>query len=774
MALISHAIPNLFNGISQQAAALRLPSQAELQENAYSTIVDGLQKRYPLVHSAILSVTGDYSTALVKVLNYSATEKYVLFLNGTTIKVFDIDGTEKTVNTPDGVSYLSTTDSYKNMQMVTVADYTFITNKTKVTAMGSTTAAETPTGVVWVKTGRADTDYTVNVNGNIVTHTSGGTGAPATWKTNAIAAALVTLINAIGGYTATQDGSNIKIVQNSGLDFDLATSDSYGDQALKAIKGSVQKFSDLPAKFFENVTVAIEGESENQFDSMYVKWVAGADNTTGVWKETVKPQQKDSFNLATMPHQLVREPDGTFTFEVGEWGARSIGDDVIAPAPSFIGSTVNQVFFYKNRLGFLSEENVILSRNGEYYNFFPETATEVLDTDPIDIAASNTKISILEYAVPFDESLLLFSARTQFVLTDEELLTPNTVSINVVTEFEASNKVMPVAAGQNLYFPVEKNNFSGMREYYVDSELVSHDAADITAHCPYYLPGNIYQMASSSNEDLLLVVSADEPNAVYCYKYYWGGDEKIQSAWFKWVFDVGDTVLGMDIVGTEVIFVIERDDDVYVDIMNLGAGQVDTGLGYLVLLDRKVYLTGSYDSGTNTTTWTLPYAYAGTVEAVTSGDFGTNGGRILNIEHPTSTTVTATGDYSGGQTIIGIPYTMRYRFSEQFVKDSQNSAIITSKLQMRNLFLSFINTGYFRVEVSTPWSPVYSYQFTGKVIGSGSMILGQPNVEDGTFRAPLMADSRDIQIDLVNDSSMPCQFQSAEWEAMYSIRNRRT
>ena len=33
-------------------------------------------------------------------------------------------------------------------------------------------------------------------------------------------------------------------------------------------------------------------------------------------------------------------------------------------------STINNLTFYKNRLGILSEENVVFSENGEFYNFF--------------------------------------------------------------------------------------------------------------------------------------------------------------------------------------------------------------------------------------------------------------------------------------------------------------------------------------------------------------------------------------------------------------------
>ena len=70
-----------------------------------------------------------------------------------------------------------------------------------------------------------------------------------------------------------------------------------------------------------------------------------------------------------MPHVLIRGADGNFRFEVDgdtytmsgtdftlpKWGERVVGDLISAPNPSFIGNKINNVFFFRNRLGFLAE-----------------------------------------------------------------------------------------------------------------------------------------------------------------------------------------------------------------------------------------------------------------------------------------------------------------------------------------------------------------------------------------------------------------------------------
>ena len=57
---------------------------------------------------------------------------------------------------------------------------------------------------------------------------------------------------------------------------------------------------------------------------------------------------------------------------------------------------------------------MILSRTRDFFEYFPETVTTVLDTDPIDVIASNNKVSVLQYAVPYQDELIIFSQQYQF------------------------------------------------------------------------------------------------------------------------------------------------------------------------------------------------------------------------------------------------------------------------------------------------------------------------------------------------------------------------
>ena len=250
MTIISAPIPNLINGVSQQPFALRLASQAEEQQNCYSSIVEGLTKRPPTEHVALLD-GGDYSGAYVHMINRDTAERYVVILADGMLKVFDFEGNERTVNTPDGLGYLAATSPATEFSAVTIADFTFIVNKSLTVEMAADTApAQSPSALVWVRQGNYSTDYKVTLSG------PGGVTADHTTpdndgsliQTDHIAEQLKTKIDGVAGYTCERFGSSLHITRTDGAEFNMATEDSFADLALQSIKDEVQTFDELPPR----------------------------------------------------------------------------------------------------------------------------------------------------------------------------------------------------------------------------------------------------------------------------------------------------------------------------------------------------------------------------------------------------------------------------------------------------------------------------------------------------------------------------------------------
>lgn len=795
MSLISSAIPNLINGVSQQPYALRLSSQCELQENGYSSVVEGLRKRPPFKHQMRIT-SAPSGEIFTHIINRDESERYLVLIGGGDLRVYDLlSMTERTVNFPTGKTYLSTTSPASTFKAVTVADYTFILNKGVTVAQGSTLSpTRNPEAVLWIKQGTYGCKYAIYINGSLAASYTTPTGSSASdsqyLATDYIAAQLMTgltssNITSANGWITKVNGSSIYI--SRATDFTISITDGQGDQATKAVKGKSQRFTDLPAKGFDGLSVEVVGDQSSNFDNYYVRYQDDAGMSSGSWVESLKGGESLGLNASTMPHVLVRESNGTFTFKAATWNNRLVGDLDSNPMPSFVTRKMNDIFFHRNRLGFVSDENVIFSRAGDFFNFFRSSATDVLDTDPIDVAVSHVKVSILQHAIPFNETLLLFSDQTQFMVKASESLTPKTISINQTTEFECALQSKPVGAGQNVYFAVNRGDYSAFREYYIQPDTQTNDATDVTSHVPKYVSGNITKIAASTNESALVALSGDDRDRLFIYKFYWNQNEKLQSSWSVWTFSADDTILSVDFIESEIWAVIKRADGVFMESAPLNPGATyDDNLGFPFHLDRQVsqdQCTVSYDSATNTTSITIPYAVTTPSDFQLVGGFGDPARKcgsvipysVTGTSVDNKTTIQVSGNLQ--KFVFGRSYIFRYRFSTLVIKeDAQGGgqrSVGNGRLQLRRLTVNYDKSGYFRAEVTPLNRQTYRYVFSGRIVGSASNQIGSVALESGKFSFPIMSKNDQAMIDIINDTPLPCALLSADWEAMYVTRDQR-
>jgi len=783
MSLITSSIPNMVNGVSQQPFALRSATQAEEQINGLSSISKGLQKRPAFRHIAKI-MDGKIGNAFVHLINRDQSERYVVEAHNGGLQVFDLEGYQLTVNMPNGASYLQTVNPQEDIDAVTVADYTFIVNKNIVVEKATTTAPSRQNeNMVWVKQGSYGAKYTIKYgtaahsyttpDGSEASHSTDiATDKIATQLANGIRAA----VEETGGSVSTL--GSVVFIKNGGT-HTVAAEDSLGNTAAIPIGPEVQRFSDLPAQAPNGFEVEVAGDQSSSFDNYYVKF------TDGVWKETIKQGEKTRLWGGSMPHALIREADGTFTFREIQWEPRNIGDLKSNPFPSFVDQSLNGVFFHRNRLGFIAGENVVMSKAGDFFNFFKGTATDVLDDDPVDVGVSHTKVSILRHAVPFAETLLLFSDQTQFQLGRSEILTPNTVSINQTTEYEVSLKAKPGAAGRFVYFTVGRGEYSGVREYFVDRNTEVSEAADVTGHVPAYIPGDVFKIASTSNEDALVLASNQSPNELFIYRFYWADSEKMQASWSRWNLGDQARILNCDFIESDLYAVIEREDGVYLEVCSLAPGYRTPGLDFAIHMDRLSTQNQVFNliyDGTNTT-FELAYKTASIdqLQVVTGQAGSLPEGIILKAQADNSgiwTKVTVPNrDLRNEAFAVGITYEFRYRLSQLALREPSagggQKTVTSGRTQIRKVKALYAASGYFRAEVTPFRRPTYEYVWAGRKVGSARNPIGSTAIDGGEFDFPVLARNDNVSIEFVSDSFLPVSLLGAEWECYFTTRSKR-
>ena len=912
MAIISRAIPTLLRGISQAADSTKQADHCDIQDNADSNPVLGLVKRSGLQYVTNLS-SSTLSNVHIQTINRDLNERYVAIFSDGDVKVYDIDGTEKTVNKPDGTTYLDTTDPRNVIKTVTVADFTFVVNTSITAAMDSTTLSEPSSNitqaVVFLNQISDKSTYKINVDSTTASHdTSNDTALDTSFVAGTLAHKLQgingqspSVGSALSGFTVVQNGSVLHIKKIDGSDFSITGTDSQGNTQLTVIKNSVQRFTDLPTVSPNGYVVEVKGDENTNFDNYYVKFVTinGGTFEEGQWEECVKPGIEFKFNYDTMPHVLIRQADGNFRFarvdgdtytvtigsgsysqfgnlvtitkanhglvtgtiinleftpsgssntdnpsngaypihvvntntftvnrsvnnnaalsvsnysntgswvnpaidfKLPKWGERTVGDLDSAPDPSFIGSKINNVLFFRNRLGFLSNDNVILSRAAEFFNFFPETVLSVIDSDPIDVSASHTKVAILRSAVTVEQELILFSDQTQFVLTSStDNLTPNSANVVVVTEFESDDDAQPVGAGSSIYYLSKRGSFANVREYVYQRDLVIRESSNITVHVPKLIPSNIFKFAVSTSADVLVCLGTDEPNKLYINRWLYGQQyQKILNSWSTFTINENRSIKNVDFIGSDLFLVIEEANGITLEKIPFENQFTETNATFEYRLDHKVTeaTTGvsvSYNASTNISTFTVPYRLRANMNVVGrylgSGETSTfvneqgttitlKPGRLVPTSNSTdgsTSTITATGDYRNSKFIIGEPYEMHYRFSQQRMTAGSGGQaggeFLSGRLQLHHFYIKFEDTGFFNVEVTPDNRDTSTYKFTGKFLGENT--IGAVNLESGFFKVPVMSRADRVNIDVKNNTFLPTTLASAEYEAMFHMRSRR-
>ena len=940
--VVSQSIPNFLNGMSQQTPSQRGINQGQDQVNFQNNIVDGLSKRPPLEYVATLDGTNVFpNTTKIWNIQRDESNRYICAFYDNGVKVYDLAGNEKTVTYPDGNTYLNTTNPKADFRMVNIADYTFVVNKSITpTADSTTSAAKIEEFHVYCKSTNYGREYKVGVNHpDIVTAgiTEGyevifqvptghdastdskyrdtskiidillyGTGS-AHYNASANGIAFKTINKATGATVSSSQGLNNyapitaeftfeqhnSVIYGKPTDgnagYTVTTGDGSGDTAMYAIRDKIQDFTKLPYYGKVDTIVKITGDEGDTLSDYYVKFEG-----LGVWTETLAPATSLGLTDTTMPHALINNNDGTFTFQKLDWTDRSCGDATDTNTdPSFVGKTIQNLTFYKNRLGILSGENLILAENASYFNFFATTVTQVLDTDPIDIAASGTQVNTLKNSVSFNETLLLFSDTAQYKLDHAgDTISPTTAILNEVSSFEHDDNVTPIGAGKFAYFAQARTNNTAIREYYSDDDTLTNDGLDISVSVQTLIPTNAYQIISNTVEDCLAIlcsdtadsqvapysassdVTATNADTMYIYKYFFDGGEKVQTAWSKWEFAGVKILGGFSIESNVYLFTAEGQTTKLfkVDLRNLK----DATLGFGIYIDKMASVTGTYSSGTNLTTLTSPYGAKtglmavdktdGTDYALTSASNATCtitvsdaaniavGSTITITDNAgVSTTMTATNSVGGSRTNddvadniavgsggvlginnlagysapnpaagspiitvtravagdsnltvtssdptrlavtnfvapsytlvgnhtslwIGTPYESKYTLSPQYVRENTGRgllAVTTGRYQIRNIALTYENSGFFTAEVTPENRSTSTTVMNGYVLGTSGSTIGAPALHSGTIKVPIQCRNTDFTFDIKSSSHLPMYVASAEVEGYYHNRANR-
>lgn len=838
MALVSQSISSFKGGVSQQPDVVRYPDQLKEQINAFSSEVEGLQKRPPSIHIGRLGDSLGNSKVRYHIINRDENEQYVLEMKSGGLRVWDLQGNTKTVNVDEEAkAYLVCEDPLDDFRAITIADYTFILNRKFTTKMAKDLTPDNNEGYVLfdIRGGNYGKTFEIWIDDDF----KAGLRIPAgtsTWhvrytSTSKIAECLYYALKGKKGgenaneywggvvwaqgagqlsgegdesqarvVTSSKGWDNIGITDNfdvkifgdstigirkkNGSGFKYVGKDGSGGTLMYTAKTQVTAENKLPNAAPDGFILRIKGYSNSDTsDDYYVEWV-DSDKT---WKEAPAIGIEYKFDPTTMPHALVRQADGTFKFQQLKWADRLVGDDESNPVPSFIDRTINDIFFYRNRLGFISDENIILSASSDFFNFWFETATGVLDTDCIDVAVSSNKVSILTHAVPFSRELMLFSREGQFVLGSDGTMTPKTVKVDQVTSFEYNPEVQPLNIGNNIYFVNNRVDYCSLMRFYTIQDVADlRDAEDVSSHIPRYIPVGISRISGNSTENTITMISESNPNTIWIYKFIMVNGNNLQQSWSKWTMGTPDSrILLAEFVNANIYFVLSTPSGLYLERAELTGNTIDfADEPVRLFMDRKkeyvIPSDSKYSDFNNYTEVSFSDVYGAVPTIGTTYFLVTPEGYVYKVSDWDKETgkFRVTGDLRNQKVFVGRQFEFRVDLSQIVIKQSNAAGAVVSedegRLMLRYFWFNYSDSGVFHTRVSNSLKHrEYNYTCTSKLLGRSDTQLGVNKVFSNIFKFPIHEVNTEVDISIISDNVQPLNIISGGWEGLYTRRTQK-
>jgi hypothetical protein len=467
------------------------------------------------------------------------------------------------------------------------------------------------------------------------------------------------------------------------------------------------------------------------------------------------------------------------------WVDRQVGDIKSNSWPSFKDNTIDGISFFKNRLVFSSQDNIITGVAGNYFNFFQTTVATVLASDPVDISAGSTRPLRFRRMLPYQRGLLCFSDNGQYSLqTTTEAFSTQTAEMLEVGSYDMLANLAPIDIGPSIVFASQSARATSIFEAQFTAEGESRTrVAELTRIIPRYLPPDIQDMQASTTASIFTLRSKQAEGQLYCFKFYDVGNERKQAAWFRWIMP--GLIEHQSFSGNVLTLVLRSKTNsatlslvqITIDNNNSNSPLVFQGDQVDVRLDLHSYNPPVVYNSTNNTTEVgiadhLADYQGQTWECVTisTTDPGvTFTGPLINTpSNPVGRKwhLRIPGDVSSSRYAIGTRVRAEATMPAFYLKGRDDKRDTRNIPIVHRLTFSSFNSGPFQVEVNSLGRAQFVATLEQKV--AGRYVPGTlPMVRNRTNTVPILAKGDATEVKIVAPYLFPVAIDSVLWEGTY-------
>ena len=605
-----------------------------------------------------------------------------------------------------------------------------------------------------------------------------------------------TILGSITAVANSISGISTKVIGNGIYFFSDTTSFNINvveDDLMRVMQSSVNDVQDLPNQCKNGYIVKIANARISDEDDYYLRFDGQNDKDgNGSWAECAAsaiPRRLHNMPLVIQRESLANPGTdteiATFVVKQFTYGERAIGDTVTNTMPSFLDKRVNKVLFFRNRLAFLAEENVVTCRPGTLGkpNFFVETALTVSTADPIDISAASMFPSELFDGMELNTGLLIFSTNQQFLLaSDDTVLNPDTAKLRSISTFNYNKAIPPISLGTTVAYVDNSNKFSRFNEMANIAREGEPNVLEVTKVVPTVLSKNI-DLLTNSRENSIVLFGKTGSDEVVGYKYFQTADKRVQAAWFKW--KLNNPLIYHFIIDDEYYFL---DSDNFLQKIQLIQSDsepsiTENSVEFLLHLDNFTTVSGGvYDAATKKTTFTNQSDWIdqvttpnGTLVVIDTNSATARRGRYAVCTVINSDDFTLPGDWQTGVTTndpltIGYLYDYQVKFPTIYptkIQGSNSTADVNSSLVLHRIKLHFGKVGLYETTLERVGKNDYTEVYESTELDEYD-VADAPYLEEFIKTIPVYERNTNVEITLKSAHPSPATLRSMSWEGDYS------
>lgn len=245
--------------------------------------------------------------------------------------------------------------------------------------------------------------------------------------------------------------------------------------------------------------------------------------------------------------------------------ANVAGDAASNPPPEFFGQEVTALAVFQDRLLVCRKDGyVAMSRVGDYFNFFRQSAVTVVDTDPVAYFITSAVGDTVRSTLTYNSNLLLVGDSRQYALASGTTVTPSRPG-GAAPFSSVPGMVAPRLVGDTVFFVRGHNGYGSAHALRPGRVIESAYEVEATSEVNTLIPETPADIVVSATPDVVFLRTSDRLFVVD-YQHTEGGE---RYAVHEWTFPGAGTLVSATAYAGKLLLVFARDGNLVTESLAL-------------------------------------------------------------------------------------------------------------------------------------------------------------------------------------------------------------